>query len=500
MPLLPPQSQKPAEAGSGFTNLNRYLQANKTNQLGNVVSSGVQQAGESARGALNQAGQEFQTQAQKEKDRLAQQGQKVDTVLGNVPGASDEDIKQFESIRGAQSLGPTGVANADELRSKAGEAETLGRASGSQAGRFGLLQRFVGGGGPYSMGQQRMDQMLLGQTGGQQLKGARASTYGLGNQVEQKIGAAQEQGKELQGQARQLAESTVGKLGEQVGGYDAAMQAKLAAETGKYSDLLKSLGTPGENAPVQFDAANLKKLSDLTQGAIGAGTELYNSNLSPFLSVNQLYANKQGVQSTDDLAKAQMLEKLSGNSLAGKDAGNTLQDYVGHPELAGQFAANNPFALTSRTDLMNELNSQKATYDREMGDKQASIAPATRFLTTAGGGQYSVTGGSIGDFLRRAGALRANQPNAAQYEKDNAAIYNKFMNNVRSNPGGYSGGLDFLNQAINPEDLKMITDNDTASSGFYNELLRNKDEQEALKQQFHVLRKIQQAPETPAAT
>lgn len=364
---MPPQQKPNNKSGSGFTNLNRYLQANQANRLGQTVSSGVQAAGVGARNALTLSNQEFQAKAQDEQQRLAQQGTKVDQVLGNVSGASDDDVKNFENIRNAESKGPTGVADANALRSKAQEAEALGRAGGSQPGRFGLLQRFVSGGRPeYNAGNQRLDQMLLGQTGQQQLRGARAATFGLGSQAEQNITGAQARGDELKGQARQLADSTIGKLGEQVTGYDAAMQQKLADKKAAINSIIGGVGA-GSNAAIELDENRLNQLKDASQGVLSEGAQLYNTDLTPFLKMNELYATKQGAQSAEDLAKAKKIAALTGNSLAGKDVAATLQDYVGREDLAGTFDANNPFEVGDASGLQAAIAKSKGEYDTARG-------------------------------------------------------------------------------------------------------------------------------------
>lgn len=384
MPILPSQNKK--QVGSGFTNLNRFLGANKQNQLGQAVAGGVQQAGQQARGAINTAGQQFQEGLGKERARLGQQEQRVTNVLGNIPGATDEDVNEFESIRSAQSLGPTGVANANELRAKSGEAESLGRAAGSEAGRFGLLQRFVGRGNPqYTAGQQRLDQMLLGQTGQQQLRGARAGTLGLTGQAEQQITGAQAQGQEAQGEARKLAEATVGRLGGAVTDYDKAMQDQLAAKQAGVENIISQLRTPTANAGIELNEATLKGLSEASGGILGEGTQLFNADISPFLQANKLHATKQGVQSAQDFAKAQMLAKLSGQSLAGQEAGTTLQDYTGHEDLVGKFDSSNQFDVTSIAGLNDAIQKSKKEFETQLGNAQTGVFNMTELLNAPAG-------------------------------------------------------------------------------------------------------------------
>lgn len=374
MAILPP-TIKPNQAGSGFTNLSRYLQSNRSNKLGQTVASGVQQAGQQARGAVSQAGQQFQQKIGEEKARLGEQEQRAGQIIQGATGQTgDEDVKTVQNVLGAEFKGPTGVQNADEVRARAQEAESLARAGGSQAGRFGLLQRYVGQGRPtYSAGQQRLDQMLLGQTGQQQLRQARAGTVGVGSEAERQITAATEQGKELQGQARQIAESTKGKLGQSISDYDAAMAAQLAAQQAQYQDILNKIGKPGtEEAPIELDEATLNNLKTVSGGVLGEGSTLFGADISPYVSINQLYNTKQAAQTQADLAKAQMLGKLGGQFMSGTEQAKLLQQYTAQPEVAGKLAEN-PFAVSSIANLNEAIQQQRRAYESGVGQEREHL-------------------------------------------------------------------------------------------------------------------------------
>jgi len=371
MPIIP-QNRQPNQVGSGFTNLNRYLQANKANRLGATVAGGIQQAGQAAAGALNQAGQQFQQGAQAEKQRLGEQGQFVSNTLGgDVSKVGESDVNRFQNILGAESKGPTGIQNANELRSKAESAQNLGKAGGSEQGRFGLLQKFVGQGRPYQLGQQRLDQTLLGQTGQQQLRQASAANRGLVNNVNQQVTAAQAQGQELQGQAKQLAESAKGQLGQSITNYDQAMAQKLADQQAAIQGNIAKFGSQ-ENAALEFDQDTLDKLAAATNGQLKEGVNIYGADLSPYLKVNSLYATKQAAQSAEDLARAQALSKLGGQYIAPEASGQLIQQYTADPSLVGQLQAN-PFEVTSLNELAGKVSSQQQGYNADTAAQREII-------------------------------------------------------------------------------------------------------------------------------
>ena len=406
MAILPPVI-KPNQAGSGFTNLSRYLQANRSNKLGQTVASGVQQAGQQARGAVQQAGQQFQEKAGQERQRLGEQEQKAGQIIGAATGETgEEDVKTVQNVLGAEFKGPTGVQNAEEVRARVQEAGSLGRAGGSEAGRFGLLQRYVGQGRPaYSAGQQRLDQMLLGQTGQQQLRQARAGAVGLESEAERQIAAATEQGKELQGKARQVAEATKGKLGQSIKSYDEAMAAQLANQQAQYQALLDQFKTPGTGA-IEVDEALLKNLQDVSGGVLKEGETLYGADISPYVNINPLYNTKQAAQTKSDLAKAQMLAKLGGQQLIGMDEAKLLSEYTGQPDVAGKLAEN-PFGVTSIADLNEAIAQQRRGYQTGVGQEQQHLKNIADVGSGFTKGEYGEVAGSDTDMKNMIKSLYA---------------------------------------------------------------------------------------------
>lgn len=408
-----PFQKKPNLAGTGYTNIQRILQANKANRLGQAVSGGVQKAGEAARGAISQAGQQFQQDVGKERQRQLQEEQKAKGVLADVSKTTDEDVAAFEKIRNAQMLGPTGVKNAQEMRRQAEEAESLGEAGGSQAGRFGLLQRYVGGNRQYTGGQQRMDSLLLGQTGANQLRQAKKATSGLGQQAGKQDVAAQEVGKLLQGEARGLADRTVKGIEEGVLSYDQQIANKLEQEKAKRQALIDSIAKPSENlgSPIELEEDLYNKLLEASGGYLGNDQSLYNVDLSKFLTANMMNANKQAVQTQEDFKRAQALNRLSGGDIKG-DAKQALQSYIDQSQNVGKFYQDNPFVIDKLGDLGDAVAAAKAQYEKERADKEHMKRYYTRRLGIAHPDQYYVSGGALGDAFRafqaQGGTLNSN--------------------------------------------------------------------------------------------
>lgn len=363
MAINQPPTRRINQPGTGFTNIQRVLQANLANRLGSAVAGGVQRAGQQARGAITGAGEQFKTEFQKEQERLAQEKERSQRVLGDVTGATEEDVRAFQGILDGKALGPQGIKNVGELGQQAREAGQLGRAAGTEAGRYGLLQRHIGGGQQYTGGQQRLDALLLGQTAAPQLREARRSTLGLESQLQRQQAAASAAGQELVSRARGLADVTRGGLEEQVVVYGQTMQqkAKEAAEARK--------------SYVEQAKENLKQglVDQDTLQALGlaGGERLYRSDLSQLLNESDLIATPQNVQTTEDFARIQALQQLSGQKLTG-EASAILPQFTDKSQV-GQFLRADKFAKVPEGLAKNILAGEEQLYKREIAHPEERL-------------------------------------------------------------------------------------------------------------------------------
>lgn len=389
------QQRKPNQTATGYTNIQRILQANKSNPLGSTVAGGVQQAGSQARGAIQQAGNQFRQEEQTEKNRLGQESQRADRVLGDVTKASDEDINAFEGIRGGLSKGPTEIKNLDEIRQKAFEAERLGSAAGSEAGRYGLLQRFVGGNKQYTGGQQRLDSVLLGQTASPQLRQARKASVGLSNQAEQEARAAIESGKVLQGQAKELANTTIGRLGGQVVDYDSAMeQARVAAQEG--------LKTRQDDLRRQLAANEIEDETLYNRLGVKENDQIFRTNLADYFQARDNIATKQNVQTQADFDRIEALRKLSGQSLTGQ-ASAILPAYTNKEDIDA-FKNMESYDI-SKDALRDKINQELSQYKAADFDNLAHIQLArTGLYGDAEGAELAQRFSGTGKFIYQDGA------------------------------------------------------------------------------------------------
>lgn len=180
-PSNPGNPNEKKKTGSGFTNLNRIMQSNQGNRLGQAVGGGVANQANQARNDLNQARTGFETEAEKNRldsEQNKQAASKTLDLANQGANLDDNTVGQFQTFRSGRYEGPQAIQNEDRVVAQAQQAQGLGDLSRSTGGRQALLQRFVGDAG-YTQGKQRLDNLLLGQSGAQNLRDARRQSQGL---------------------------------------------------------------------------------------------------------------------------------------------------------------------------------------------------------------------------------------------------------------------------------------------------------------------------------
>lgn len=200
------QANQPKPQGSGFTNLQNVLNANRNNKLGNTLGQGLQSTIGGAQQNLSQATNQFNTQANANAVGTAadkaQEQQAIGQATSSPNDLSQSSIDAFNKYR-AGYQGPTGFSNQQQqtIGQQQNDLNGIANASLSQQGRGGLLQRYVGA-PQYTQGQRQLDTMLLGQSGNEALKGARRQGLQFNNQANTQQQQAVNTGQALNQQAQ----------------------------------------------------------------------------------------------------------------------------------------------------------------------------------------------------------------------------------------------------------------------------------------------------------
>lgn len=252
--------------GTGFTNLNKIMQANRGSRLGTAVSGGITGQVQNVQSGIQTAQQKFEEEAQKKRLDTEEAKKQREQILGrfdvpqpgqpapqsggtgvipqptqaqptqpqntavNQPGqapgpvqapttpaskspVTDEEIKEFTRFRTGTYTGPSQLDEAGLLTSQAQQAESLGQLARSQGGRQELLRQFVGG-RDYTAGQRSLDETILGQDPSVNLGAAARQTRGALEKVQQANRLASSKAEEYRQRAKIFGEETMGLIGE----------------------------------------------------------------------------------------------------------------------------------------------------------------------------------------------------------------------------------------------------------------------------------------------
>ena len=172
-----PSQSSPQQKGSGrFMNLQKYVQANQpqAQQMAGRIGGNIAQKAEQSQQSAEDIRARFNKNVESEQGRLGQANQYVNQ-LGTATGAqsilqSPEELQKFQQIRQGQlNVSPENLSKQqDDLRKLQEQAQL----AGTEAGRFQLLRQQFGS-PSYSLGQRKLDQLLLQSAPGavQQIQG-----------------------------------------------------------------------------------------------------------------------------------------------------------------------------------------------------------------------------------------------------------------------------------------------------------------------------------------
>lgn len=335
--------QQSRRIGSGFTNLQRIMGANVGSRLGQAVGGGIQQTGEQARQKFGQAQEQFKQEAQAGRLDRPEARQRVESVLAAPGEATESDIQAFGRFRAGQYAGPQGLKDEQGLQAQAQEAQALGRAVGTSGGRTALLQRYAAGPRQYQAGQQRLDELLLGTTGGQQLRQARRAVAGLGQELKRGQEAAQEIARQYGSEAKGFGEEVTRRTGALEGEALGAAQTKIEGatkadeETRLRAEAARRLAAEGK-----FSQADLEALG------LTAGQKLYGANIADFIKYQgrgiQEQIRPEEVMTQEEFKKFSNLRRLMGGDISEFDptkvgaykAGQVQYDVEGAKKALGE--------------------------------------------------------------------------------------------------------------------------------------------------------------------
>lgn len=447
--------------GSGFTNINRVLQANQGagERIGNKIGSNLSDQANSVRQGIQagqtqfnqqktQAGNAANTNIAAGQNLTKQSGESDDAYAARVAQGNQNYSQIGQNLRNTNYNGPMGLQNADQLQSRAATVGALGQLAGSTAGQTQLLQNMIAKRGNYTQGQSSLDQLLLGQNGQGAVQQGRRSTVGVQQGAQNASDIAANQANSLKNSIATNRQNTMNNLQNAVTG-DQGIQTMAANNAQKFQGDAQKLSQilSGQFVPKTDDEK--AQAQDLLGRMGDFGLDNYN-----------LYTKNQDQTKN---ALGQLAGSLTQNFGARKytddqsKAGQNLADVLGDSQLKDQIAKNqfNTNVFGKESDYLNPLDKARA-FDTE----------SKNILTGAGNqiaGMEQQTQGANEAARQKALSDNASNPQAAAminsyYDRANDQLLNKTPMNLQSQMNwGQQYGLKGLSgDAIDPAMQKVF--------------------------------------------
>lgn len=362
-----PSGQKKLDTGSGFQNLDKYLQTNQAGQFGQKVLGNVQGEVDQAKQGMEKGAQQFSAQVQD-----ANKTPTMDQVNQAIADPTQADAKQFQQWQSQQYGGPKNLAESkdswNQYWSGANKANTTAQQLGSESGRFSLLDSYFGRPN-YSFGEKSLDNLLVQQSGlGRETRNIQNEAAGLKTVGNQKAMDLQNQAAQRAGeveQSRKGVRSAIGLddqgnviTGEGAGAIGQQYQSveqQLAAENAQRKAEMDRIA--GEVGNDQLSADDISKLG------LDAGMNLYDINLRDYLSPGQLELNKDQVMTPEQRARIQALSQMAGvtDTFASGEAQDKGDLYSFNADQAKQAAS------SSKAQYERQLQEQPVTFKYSTG-------------------------------------------------------------------------------------------------------------------------------------
>lgn len=496
--------------GSGrFTNLSKYLNANQAGgqkiaqNIGQNINNNLQQQNQQSQNYYNQLGNSINNANQ-----TAQQGagyvKQLNNIGTQIQGATltpaqladpvaaqsalqnrgnqdlssiqnftqQPDFSNFQNIQAGRGIDENLLAQQQSraLNTAQGTVNAAQQAQqnlNTEGGRFQLLQNQFGGGNHpgYSQGDQRLDQALLGQSGGlgkvQQSVADQQRAAAVQAKLAQNAGndvsrlTAQEQG--LVGDINTAGTNNETAYKNMLNSYIDPTNTDRAAQV---TDLNRAIGTyqdPKAAYAPGFTADQMSKLglTDKNQGVYNVFNGVNGvKSANDIATIGPNAATAQDIANQSDVDRYGALAKISGNTnpafTQASTLGNAYTALTDDNALSNRLASadkafkgtdvtgNNDYYYNTQkaNDLINKGLSNPIDIHSQYADPNYSVAP---------GATYANGGGGFYDMLQNTvkGSLRNNLQNTLNQQNYNQTIggrRNTFLDTeqagIQADPGG----------------------------------------------------------------
>jgi hypothetical protein len=320
----PQKGQGATHSGSGFQNLDKYLQANNAKDFGGQFTGKVQNELTNAGTQMQGAGEQFKSQVAGANPNLASQSQ-ISQAIANPETA---DKEQFAQWRDQQYTGPNSLADSEDAWNKywsgTQKAGNVAKGLNSEAGRFGLLDQYFGR-PSYSSGEKGLDNYLLQNSGsGRDLRGIQKGVSDLqtqGTKGAESLGNLATTKAGLVNQNRQDVRGAIGinDAGQTIRGQGAGALGSLEDQIQSgYENQLKSGTALKGSIPESLKTGQFSQ-EELNSLGLKPGQQTWNLNLDDYYTPQPDVTLSQSA-SPEERARHEALSQLAGvpNSFLGE--------------------------------------------------------------------------------------------------------------------------------------------------------------------------------------
>ncbi len=358
-----------------FNNISTYLKANSGYNaagggLAGQVAGNIQNQGNQVKETTNQAQNQFNSSA--ESNRVKYDGDTVNNAMNNSAdfAKDDQNVNKFQSMLNAKYNGPQGIDNAHVIQNQAQNVKNLTDQTSSEGGRFGLLKQMFNK-PTYSGGQQKLDNLLLQGNRNQlnKLTGTRQLGAQTVNNVNQATNAATQAAGQFSQEAQDTQAKTRGDLTNAATQFDTDLTAKAQAAQAGRDDKFNQ---------AQLGAQEGYLDSGMVDSAQLGGQNIYDLDISKYLTKNGLGATKQNIAGAQDYDRINALKKLSGDF--SNEATSGVFSNFGDASQADKFKNSSDYDLDSAR-LKNDATSRGSQFTGELADPTARNREADSALT-----------------------------------------------------------------------------------------------------------------------
>lgn len=292
------------QKGSGFTNIQKYLDANKGNVLGSSLSNRIGQSAGSIKSDLEDSFQDFQNEANSSNLNTDQNNQAVGNLAGKIQNIgsgqtlSDQDVGTYKSLSAGGYTGPNELSNIQGLKGRADEAGQINKSITDPNARFSLLKQYMGN-PQYTYGQQRLDNLFLNNN--KDLNAIRKTTSGLGGAIDAKASQAEALKSGVVSANKAFGQGTQQKIQDINTGLETGLNDQYNQALQKYNDLKTRVSGN------QIDANLAKQLG------LNYGQRIYDVNLGDYVNSNAPTLESTGT-AQQRAQEAALTQLLGGNA------------------------------------------------------------------------------------------------------------------------------------------------------------------------------------------